>query len=391
MLDRQSQSRKAEGLTVNTFASLFTGGGGADYSARRQGFTHLWGIEYDAKIASVAELNGFSAIVADICAVDFAALAAPYWLHMSPPCTNASQANANAGETPLDMALAHACIRAIEALRPRRISLENVWGYRNFASFQAILAALASAGYSTGFWHLNAADYGIPQTRKRLCLVASLDHTPRKPLPTHERRPNLFDMFALLPWNGWYAAIEDLIPGLPDSAFAPWQLERLPEHLKTMLFSGNSKVSPRQRTDPAMTLMAGRIGTAIRAFVIDCQESGSASGLTIRQAEQPMYTVSATMEPRRPARAFIIGGGNTNTTEERPRLPRYDNDPTFTVSGSSDRDRAYVGRVVKITKECLRRFNGLGDDYLLPASNTLACTVLGNMHILQECLMLANP
>jgi site-specific DNA-cytosine methylase len=424
---------------MKTFASLFTGGGGADVGAAQAGYTHLWGVEYDPKIASVAELNGFSTLVSDVTAVDFSALAAPYWLHMSPPCTRASQANTNAEESPLDQALADACIRAIRTLRPRRISLENVWGYRTFTAFRSILAALTSEGYAVDYWHLNAADYGVPQTRKRLMLCASLDHQPRRPSATHtERRPDAdqFTMFdaVLPPWRGWYAAIADLIPTLPDSQFAPWQLERLPAELKeTMLVSGtdatirvaadpmvtltaslqaktmmprafivhptNMQAMPvRDSADPMFTITAGgdlsaRNMFTPRAFVVDCQESGSASGLTNREAGQPMYTLSATMEPRRPARAFIIGGGNTNTTEDRPRTPRYDDEPAFTISRSSDRDRAYVGRVVKMTPRCLARFNGLADSYRLPDSPTLACTVLGNMHMkdVQYAAMEANP
>jgi DNA (cytosine-5)-methyltransferase 1 len=39
-----------------------------------------------------------------------------------------------------------------------------------------------------------------------------------------------------LPWVGWYEAIEDLIDTLPDSEFAPWQLERLPDNWQSRTF-----------------------------------------------------------------------------------------------------------------------------------------------------------
>lgn len=383
-----------------TFASLFTGGGGADYSARRLGYTHLWGVEYDPKIAGVAELNDFPVMVADVCAVDFSALTAPYWLHMSPTCTRASIANPGAGETIADINLAAACIRAAEALRSPRISLENVWAYREFESFrgstqpgdkfnfEGIVPALRRNGYAVDYWHLNAADYGVPQTRKRLCLVASKDHQPRRPLPTHEKNPDPFDMFALLPWVGWYSAIADLIPSLPDSQFAPWQMKRLPLDLKTSLIAqGGYKgtVVMAGKSMPSFTLTANTNQTHIRAFMVHPTEMRRSSAI---DAGEPCFTViSSGFTPL----AFIIGGGNTNTTEDRPRTPRYDDQPAFTLSQSSDRDRAYVGRVVKMTPRALARFNGLGDDYLLPTSNTLACTVLGNMHILQGPMMEPNP
>lgn len=376
--------------------SLFGGGGGADVGAQQAGYSHTLSIEYDAKIAGVAEMNGFTTMVSDVCAVDFTALAAPYWLHMSPPCTRASQANANAEESPLDQALANACILAIRTLRPRRISLENVWGYRTFAAFRSILAALVAEGYAVDYWHLNAADYGVPQTRKRLMLVASLDHQPRRPPATHtERRPDA-DQFAMFdavlpPWRDWYAAIEDLIPELPDSQFAPWQLERLPKELKQSMLIGlnKSEYSPGGVTltgqhDPAFTVT--QQATRLRAFVVHPTDMRT---MPTRDEADPMFTIVAGGDVGRnnmfTPRAFIIDGANNNP-------PRASVNPAPTVAGYSDRSRAYVGRVVKMTPRCLARFNGLADSYRLPASNTLACKVLGNMHMpaIQRAAMLAN-
>ena len=108
--------------------------------------------------------------------------------------------------------------------------LENVWGYRNFVAFGVILKCLAREGYRTDYWHLNSANYGVPQTRKRLILVARLDGRPRRPEPTHSKNPGA--MFGLKKWVGWYESIKDLIPTLPESQFAPWQLARLPEDMR---------------------------------------------------------------------------------------------------------------------------------------------------------------
>jgi DNA (cytosine-5)-methyltransferase 1 len=44
-------------------------------------------------------------------------------------------------------------------------------------------------GYSTWTGILNAADYGVPQTRKRAFLLASLDRTAGPPEPTHAQHP----------------------------------------------------------------------------------------------------------------------------------------------------------------------------------------------------------
>ena len=82
-------------------------------------------------------------------------------------------------------------------------------------------------GYFWTYDHVNAADYGVPQTRRRLILRASRGLLPFLPEP--------------VPWVGWYAAIEDLIPTLPESKLAPWQLARLPAELReTVLVGGGN-------------------------------------------------------------------------------------------------------------------------------------------------------
>jgi site-specific DNA-cytosine methylase len=381
-------------MNDKTEASLLGGGQGAGIGARRAGYRSLWSVEYDSKIAGVATVNGFDMIVADVCAVDYSALQRPYWLHMSPVCTRASQANANATESDLDMSIALACCRAIVELQPRRISLENVWGYRNFGAFNAILATLTAEGYAFDYWHLNAADYGVPQTRRRLILVASKDHQPRRPVATHyDARSMPMNMFCS-PWIGWYKAIEDLIPSLPDSAFAEWQKRLLPPVLlETMIITNNATkgiIGCASKDVPSPTILLPKSMSSWRAFIVHPNDRRS---MTIRDQDDPSFTVMAldrrsTFLPR----AFIVDGqpGNNNTTLTNSER----GDPMYTILASADKKpaRAFVGRVVKMTARALARFNGLEDSYILPQSNTLACTVLGNMHMpaIQHAIMEAN-
>lgn len=338
-----------------TEASLFGGGQGAGVGARRAGYRSLWSVEYDQKIADVATANGFNMIVADVCAVDYSALQRPYWLHMSPVCTRASNANAKATENDLDISTAKACCRAITMLQPRRISLENVWGYRNFAAFRLICATLKDEGYAFDYWHLNAADYGVPQTRRRLALVASKDHQPRRPVPTHYNDKEAPISMLYRPWVSWYDAIADLIPDLPDSAFAEWQLKLLPADLRqSVLVNTDTKMGICEIEKPCFTLVSSPRIKDIKTFIVDGQPGSHGTELTIRDQAEPMYTILSSAN-KKPARAF-------------------------------------VGRVVKMTPRALARFNGLEDTYILPKSNTLACTVIGNMHMpgIQHAIMEAN-
>lgn len=393
---------------MTTFMSLCSGGAGADYGAQLAGLEHLAGVEYDQEIASVAWLNGFATIIADIRAVDYSDLTRPDWLHASTPCINASVANKNAGEADLDMELAQAVCRAIVALKPDYFSLENVRGYINFKAYQAIKECLLANDYKYIDGVLNAADYGTPQTRVRLFLVASRVSTPKLPLPTHyDARSGAMNML-LKPWVGWYEAISDLIDDLPETQFAPWQLKRLPADLKTSLLDTMNSVRDatiREPNEPSYTIKANhmrRPSTQPMAYIIG--NSGYDGNLQIQDADQPMNTVTSNQNQTN-LKAYLVGGGNTNTSELRDRPVRNITDPAYTVTGSSDRDRAYlinsinasqqysdglrresqpkpkayIGRVVKLSPRCLARFNDLGDDYKLPTNQSLACKVLGNM------------
>lgn len=192
---------------------MFAGGGLFDIGAMRASATPVWAIEYEPAIAEVYRRNvGDHIITADVADVDYSGLLDVDWLHCSPSCKNASDANPNGGETAEDLRSAGAVVTAIRTKRPQFFTLENVWAYRNFQSFRNILNCLGELGYFYDFNHLCMANYGVPQKRWRLVLVAS-----RGLLPTIQPAKA----------TGWKAAIEDLIPGLQETVFPAWQLEKL--------------------------------------------------------------------------------------------------------------------------------------------------------------------
>ena len=382
---------------MKTTASTHTGGALFEIGAMMAGLKPTWGVEIRPDIAGVAERNipGLSVIRSDVALVDWSSLEPPYHFHSSPSCKNASNANSDGEEVDEDIASAMAICKALRILRPPVFTLENVWFYRNFESFEFITTMLTKLGYIyTDWWHLNFANYGVPQTRKRLILIARRDRQQAMPPPTHSSMPDPWGVYK--PWVGWYEAIEDLIPELPISTradcelcqlgrcmghFADWQADRLPEELRTILLAQGAydgEVVNRSAELPAMTITANGNQSGVKAFLMRAGNANQAGQQEGRWSNMPAMTITGS-KPR----AFVVGSqyGQPNTVQDRPPQIRRDNEPYFTVtvSGSAHGDqRAFAGRVVKMTPRALARFQSIPDTYLLPASNGLACEIVGN-------------
>lgn len=300
----------------NSIATMFGGGEGVGEGAKMAGLIHLWGIEHDPKIADVARMNGYYMITADVCAVDYSTLAKPWWLHASPPCINASVAKKNKGETEHDGLLADAIIRAISDLLPERFSLENVRGYMHFTCYGRIKDHLKALGYAFVERMLNAADYGTPQTRERLFLIASRTSTPRIPDATHyDARSGNMNMFKQ-PWVGWYESISDLVDTLEDTQFAPWQIERLPKELLATTLHGvtNRTVDGVGVDSPAFTITAVHNQPSIRAVIVDTTNSIRES--TVREDNDPVFTILSShfRRPSTEPKAILINSVNAGQT-----------------------------------------------------------------------------
>lgn len=348
---------------MNTFASLFTGFGGADVGAFAAGFTPIWGVEFDPAIAEVAKLNGAHILVDDVRRVNYAALTTPDLLHASPVCKNASIAKRDGGEAAEDIETAEAVIRAVRALKPRAFTLENVRGYREFQSFKNILAALRGEGYAVAVDVLNSADYGVPQTRERLFVIARRDGArPQFPAHTHAPAEEISPLFDdRKPHVGWLAAIADLVDVLPDTKFAPWQLERMPAHLRDSVYFDaggfDGGVVQSAKSDPA--------------FVVGGQDGQA------RTDNEPANTISGNADR---SRAFLA----TTNQVIREWTVRYGDDPAMTITASaSSRPTATPlagvnGRVVKMSPRCMARFQSFPDSYLLPNKASLAVRGIGN-------------
>lgn len=113
-----------------------------------------------------------------------------------PPCQGFSIAKESKGgrspDDPRDGLVQH-FMRFVNAIKPKVFLMENVPGLLNKMSgkiFTDILDSFRHMGYTVSYAVLNAADYGVPQIRRRLFLLGSRDGIPlRFPEPTHAPPP----------------------------------------------------------------------------------------------------------------------------------------------------------------------------------------------------------
>jgi DNA (cytosine-5)-methyltransferase 1 len=85
-------------------------------------------------------------------------------------------------------------MRIAEEIEPDSILIENVPGLISVDDgfvIKQIENKLSSLGYAVKFKVMNAADYGVPQHRKRLIIVGTRNEVEFEfPLPTHDGGPN---------------------------------------------------------------------------------------------------------------------------------------------------------------------------------------------------------
>lgn len=143
----------------------------------------------------------------------------PDILWASPVCSNFSVAK-NGKEQRSDIEAASAVIKAIKKLKPKHFFLENVPAYQKSVSWKEIELILPTIGYRVASFIIDMSDYGVPQARVRFIARACREG---KPLPLPEKQPKI----------GWYDAIADLIPGLPESQLLKGQQESVDKFLST--------------------------------------------------------------------------------------------------------------------------------------------------------------
>jgi DNA (cytosine-5)-methyltransferase 1 len=106
----------------------------------------------------------------------------------SPECTSHTCAKGASPRSEKSRSTAFQVVRYAEVFKPRWIVVENVVHMRSWKRFESWLKAIERLGYYTRVQVLNAADFGVPQTRKRLFVTADSQAVPAPMKPASRAR-----------------------------------------------------------------------------------------------------------------------------------------------------------------------------------------------------------
>ncbi len=156
---------------------ICAGAGGQALGLSQAGFEHVALVEYESDYCAVLKQNRpeWNVICEDV--KNFSGL--PYrndidLLAGGVPCPPFSVAGKQLGNSD-ERDLFPDAIRLIKEINPKAVMLENVKGFLDpkFDSYRSeILDKIRSLGYSVHIQLLNASDYGVPQLRPRIVIVA---------------------------------------------------------------------------------------------------------------------------------------------------------------------------------------------------------------------------
>jgi DNA (cytosine-5)-methyltransferase 1 len=96
----------------------------------------------------------------------------------SPECTNHSPAKGAKPRCEDSRGTSHYVVKYAKKLRPRWIVLENVLQLRAWHGYDPLISELQSFGYKIRPQILDAADFGVPQTRRRLFILCDREREP---------------------------------------------------------------------------------------------------------------------------------------------------------------------------------------------------------------------
>jgi DNA (cytosine-5)-methyltransferase 1 len=238
-MTRSQKKNSNAGKRTFSAVDLFSGCGGLSEGLKNAGFSVKAAVEIEPKAQRTYRLNHPKVRLFE---QDIRKLSASHLLRETglksgeldllagcPPCQGFSRLRTRNQQTSVKDPrndLIHEFLRFIRVLRPKTIMLENVPALTDDRRFKDLCKKLSALGYDFVVHVLNAADYGVPQRRKRLILLGSRVHEPavaekvqlkvtvRDALASVERPSKTKDKLHAMPENRT-AAVREIIKLIP--------------------------------------------------------------------------------------------------------------------------------------------------------------------------------
>ncbi|KAL8701395.1 MAG: hypothetical protein Q9201_004933 [Fulgogasparrea decipioides] len=224
-----------------TFGDSFCGAGGMSRAAQQTDLRIKWAFDHNKHACTSYEMNFPDASLYNVsadefikdgsdCKVDIA--------HFSPPCQYFSPAHTVQGkDDETNTASLFAIGDLLKKARPRIATLEQTAGLvltpQHEGYFNAVVRMFTSHGFSVRWRVLFCPEYGLPQERLRLFMIASCpgEVLPPFPSPTHSDPSKT----GLLPWT----TVNDALRSIPLGA-----RNHEPVKLLTVTCNGNGLYHP---------------------------------------------------------------------------------------------------------------------------------------------------
>lgn len=187
MEDSQVNNDKLQIRTID----LFCGAGGSSYGARLAGAEIVAAFDlWESAITTYnANFGDGKARCEDIFKLEPETLVNELGkidlILASPECTNHSKAKGNGLRCERSRETALEVVRFARVFKPQWVVIENVEEMQDWSRHQELRQELEELGYSCTEIKLNAQDFGVPQSRKRLFMLCSLSGKPEGPDKSH--------------------------------------------------------------------------------------------------------------------------------------------------------------------------------------------------------------
>ncbi|WP_288586509.1 DNA cytosine methyltransferase [uncultured Methylobacterium sp.] len=248
-----------------TVVDIFCGAGGLSLGLKQAGLQIAAGVDVDPDCRYPFERNlGAAFYQADVTGLNAADLLPMFdgaeikILAGCAPCQPFSGYTTKRRDTDDRWRLLMDFVRLVEGARPHVLTLENVPRLAHLPLWREFVLALQALGYHVVWAVVDAADFGVPQSRKRIVLLASLLGVIEMPRPNEVRGRTVRDEIGDRPPVA--AGSSDNVDPLHRSrALTPINLERIrmarpaetwkkwPEHLKVRCHT-----EPTGRTYPSV-------------------------------------------------------------------------------------------------------------------------------------------